>query len=804
MATKSKVIAKPNPMRDAWVQTRDGLRNLVSGLGTRADKSYSTAYFLVSMTDEQLITAYRSDWIVRKAVDIPALDAVREWRTWQASDTQIQDIADVETRLGLRQKVRDCLIRARLLGGAVLVMGIGSESPEKEMVPENVKKDDLKFVHVMARNEITTGPLNLDPLDEFYGEPEYYEIRTDKKGIVKIHPSRVVRLIGNPTPLLSIGQAWGDSILLSIDDAVKQAGTAAQSLVALIQEAKTDIVKIPDLMNNLSTAEYEQKLLERFSLAGTTRSVVNTYILDSEEEWQRSQTNFSSLPDAVRLYLQIVSGAADIPATRMLGQSPGGIVASGDTDTRNYYDRVSSEQENTLRPALRRLDEALIRSALGSRPDEIYYDWAPLWQMDEAQKANMVLAKAQALQIHHDTGLLDPVALSEGFINQLIADNVYPGLSINIEDNAKNAPALNEDPAQIAALAAMKGAGGAPGGPAGKAGKGGTIPPNNPPSQNPGMVAKQKAVAKDYNECHNPEGPGGGQFCSEGGGSGPGGPGAQSLYEKNLEKYKNMTEDEFLKTLTQEQRDAIDEAERLLSEGVPMNAPVEDGGFMRQDGTYTPEIQEWQAKQLADIFNDDAVSRATPEEGEEPTAILLGGRSGSGKSTALKEGGVPYDSTKFINLNADDIQENIPGYNAKLAGFYNGLAQDTVAMAEKYARTNGLNYVYDATLKSTAPALTRMQELKNAGYRVEGYFVHTMPSISTGRVVERFIRNGRYVPIHVPLNSFTNETSFDTIKPGLAKYRIYDNNGSKPVIVESGGTEFTGSILPGPGGEFTL
>jgi len=40
--------------------------------------------------------------------------------------------------------------------------------------------------------------------------------------------------------------------------------------------------------------------------------------------------------------MQLASGAADIPMTRLLGQSPAGMNATGDGDMRNYYDRIEA------------------------------------------------------------------------------------------------------------------------------------------------------------------------------------------------------------------------------------------------------------------------------------------------------------------------------------------------------------------------------------------------------------------------------------------------------------------------------
>jgi hypothetical protein len=59
--------------------------------------------------------------------------------------------------------------------------------------------------------------------------------------------------------------------------------------------------------------------------------------------------------------------------------------ATGDSDTRNYYDRVTTEQKIEIQPLLSPLDTLLQISALGTAPDGLFYNWNPLWQMDEAE-----------------------------------------------------------------------------------------------------------------------------------------------------------------------------------------------------------------------------------------------------------------------------------------------------------------------------------------------------------------------------------------------------------------------------------
>jgi uncharacterized protein len=133
------------------------------------------------------------------------------------------------------------------------------------------------------------------------------------------------------------------------------------------------------------------------------------------------------------MYLLLCCAAADIPSTRMLSREPAGMNSTGESDLRNYYDRLSSEQNVKYRPALSRLDEVLIRHTFGTRDPSIRYDWNPLWQMTAPEKADCTLKKAQAFKIDVESGMINHEALSEARVSQLVEDGVYPGLDAAIE-----------------------------------------------------------------------------------------------------------------------------------------------------------------------------------------------------------------------------------------------------------------------------------------------------------------------------------------------------------------------------------
>ncbi|MGF6230200.1 phage-related protein (TIGR01555 family) [Inquilinus ginsengisoli] len=414
----------------------DTLSNLVAGLFTGKDKLAHDRFGLVLQDRGQLDAAYRGDWIARKVIDVPPFDMTREWRRWHAAPEQIAAIEAEEARLGVQRKVARALRLARLYGGAALVLGAGDGDPAQPLPP--LGRGALRYLHVMHRWEIAPGEIDRDVLSPGFGEPGWYQVAsagsmgTSRMGAgqggVRLHPSRVVRLPGAELPDGVGTDGWGDSVLQAVMDAIRHAGLAAQGVATLIHEAKLDVIRVPQLTQNLAQDDYARRLVDRFTLANTMKGLVNALVIDKEEEWDRKQLSFAQLPEIMQQYLQIAAGAADIPATRLLGQAPAGLNATGESDVRNYYDRIAAEQRVTLGPALRRLDEALILSALGTRPPEIRCEWAPLWQLGAGEAAAIGKTKAETSTLYAASGLIPAEVLARAVRNQVVEDGLYPGI----------------------------------------------------------------------------------------------------------------------------------------------------------------------------------------------------------------------------------------------------------------------------------------------------------------------------------------------------------------------------------------
>jgi phage-related protein (TIGR01555 family) len=414
----------------------DGLKSLLSGLGDPSrDKAASGFYAPNLLTDQQLINAYRSSWIARKLVDIPAQDALRKWRNWQADQKQIELIEAQEKRLGLQAKLQQCKTLARLWGGAAIFIGTDQE-PHEPFNPKTLKKDGLRYLTVFSRRELAAGELEQDPFSEDYGKPAYYEVAGTN--LARIHPSRLVLQIGaphaDPWNVQGPNSGWGDSVLQSSYDAVRNADGTAANIASLVFEANVDVFGVPDFMASLADPAYEKRVIDRFTLAAACKSINKSLVHDATETYDRKQISFAQLPEIMQQFLLMVSGASDIPMTRFLGQSPAGMSSTGEGDMKNYHDKVQSIQTLELQPAMYRLDEALIRSTFGDRPAEVWYDWAPLEQMSEKEISEIGERNAKMAETFTRTGIYTGEELRSAMTNLLTENGIFPGLDKIVSD----------------------------------------------------------------------------------------------------------------------------------------------------------------------------------------------------------------------------------------------------------------------------------------------------------------------------------------------------------------------------------
>jgi len=399
MAARKKPNLHPEPRR----VVSDGLVNVVSGLGTaKAKRSHNFFSYTQLNNWQQLDAAYQTNWLARQIVDVPAEDMCREWRTLKCNDADA--IRVEEDRLMIPTMVQEAISWARLYGGGGILMLTGQDLT-KPLNVNRIKRGDLKRVIVFDRYDMSAMTLNTwNVLANNYLAPEFYTITGGEQ---QIHWSHFARFNGARLPRRQMlqTQGWGDSELRKCMDDIMDMVASKDGIAELMQEANVDVIKRDGLSDELAS-DQDEAITQRYALFSQMKSVIQLALLDGDETYERRTLDLGGVAPIIELFMTWISGAADIPVTRLFGTSAKGLNATGEGDLTNYFNSIRSKQLSQLDPGLRVLDEVLVRSALGHWPEDFNYVWNPLAQPNELQIAQAAYSRAQTDQLYLQEGVV--------------------------------------------------------------------------------------------------------------------------------------------------------------------------------------------------------------------------------------------------------------------------------------------------------------------------------------------------------------------------------------------------------------
>ena len=432
----------------------DGLRSALTGTGTARDARTSYDYAFRALTQPEIAAAYSGSGLLRKICQIPALDMVREWRTWNGLDAdQVAKVYAEEKRIGLVGLVRQAEV-LRALGGGALIMGLPGDPTQP--APPNAP---LAFVHVVSRWHLTFAKLQDDATKPGFNEPEMWTMNTTA-GTKDIHPSRVIPFRADRTASLAmptLGSAdafWGESTVAQVLDAVKDSDAARAAFAALLHKAKTMRIGIPNLYEYVAAGE-EKKVFDRLAILATAESMHNAVIHDAGDDEGKggeaitdAEYNFAGAKDMLYAYGEFVAAISDIPATRLLGRAPEGMNASGDSQQKDWQKKVRAMQELDLTPCLDRLDPHLLAAA-GASPANANASWDPLDTPSEKENAERFKTQMEAIDKLAGLAAIPDEAFNRGVQSLMVEEGYLPELELalsELDETERYGIGLPDDP----------------------------------------------------------------------------------------------------------------------------------------------------------------------------------------------------------------------------------------------------------------------------------------------------------------------------------------------------------------------
>jgi hypothetical protein len=127
--------------------------------------------------------------------------------------------------------------------------------------------------------------------------------------------------------------------------------------------------------------------------------------MDDEFEFQH-QGAFSGLSDALLQFAQQLSGALQVPLTRLLGQSPKGLGNEGESDLRVYYDGINQQQNRLMHRGVTCVYRCIAQSKGIKLPDDFELKFASLWQLQPVEKSAIAANVTTAVLAAKDAGVI--------------------------------------------------------------------------------------------------------------------------------------------------------------------------------------------------------------------------------------------------------------------------------------------------------------------------------------------------------------------------------------------------------------
>lgn len=350
----------------------------------------------------QLYLMYSTSWECRKVVNIPVDDALRKPPILKGINADAAAILKKKfDRIQLIPTLKRSLKLERLFGGCLTFMGLDSDSDDPATKYNPRSAETLRFINSIPISRISRMTWDTNPLSENYMRPEVFFVNNQQ-----VHVSRCLLWDGQPlidpndfalTNYRANLAGFGSSVMSALwDDVIMAVGTR-QAAYQMAQVNGAIIAAIQDLQDLTGTAPGVRNL-NKIKDVINQLSTFRAAVIDGEKVDVKSfSSSFGSVPELLMAYLQVLSAASDIPATRFLGQAPGGLNATGDSDLENYYNMLDAFQHERITPQLMRLCDVIGYAEIpgwAAERDKLEIEWPPLWNetaKEQAERASMTI-----------------------------------------------------------------------------------------------------------------------------------------------------------------------------------------------------------------------------------------------------------------------------------------------------------------------------------------------------------------------------------------------------------------------------
>ena len=360
---------------------------------------YNSSPVLLTLSWVPLTYAYKSNGFIQTAINQIVDDAFRNEGMIIDSETldseELEDLRKAVYDNDI-EEIKDTIRWGELYGGGVLIANT-DQNYELPLDEKLLKNKRLKFMASDRWQCIANG---ISPyLAKTFTLTD--NMREQTTSGITIDASRIGIFTGVRAPYLlrSMLQGWGLSIFEAIIPPLTQYLKAMGVTLELLDEAKIDIIKMNGLIDLLASKEGQKLVQERLKIAVENKNYKSAIGMDTEDDYQQKQINFSGLPEMIVQIQYLVCAALKRPYSKIFGKGSSGF-SSGDDDLENYNTIVDSELRTPATPLIKWAVGLRCLQLFGRIPPDLKISWKPLRVMSEKDEAEIKSRKlADMLQL---------------------------------------------------------------------------------------------------------------------------------------------------------------------------------------------------------------------------------------------------------------------------------------------------------------------------------------------------------------------------------------------------------------------
>lgn len=390
----------------------------------------------------QLCAMISQHWFVSNACFVPGEDVVSKGYDVTVNDgTDISpeifdEIRKLDNEFEVDYHMKQFVGFGRVFGIRIALFEVDSEDPDYYLNPFN--PDGITPGSYRGISEIDpywiTPELDSNsagnPASRFFYEPTWWRVngRRIHRTHLCIFRTKEVADILKPTYYYG-----GISIPQQVAQRIYAAERSANEAPNLAMTKRTQILKV-DLDAALGQGAALQRRMEELT---TSRNNYGIKLIGLNDEMTQLDISLADFDSMIKGQYELACAVVGpVPVTKLMGTSPKGMDATGESDEANYHEFLRSYQTNDLTPFLNRHHLCLIRSHIvpkfNIKPFSTTITWKPLDALTEMELAVVNKTKSETA-----TNLANIGAINGQDARDLIVSDPHSGYS-GLQNEAPN------------------------------------------------------------------------------------------------------------------------------------------------------------------------------------------------------------------------------------------------------------------------------------------------------------------------------------------------------------------------------